>query len=624
MLVPAGTLLATALIYDPHTPLYSSAKLPIFALGALVSTILCFYLSTKKSHSYSVDRITLAFAVFFFWAALSLLWTPSVSSGFSDFTMFACGAILLGTTRHYIDYFSAIQQQWKKFPFLVIAGATTLTSLILSASAFFQRADNITAPGSFIGNPNHLAAFIAASYPLALWFIWKTTDIISSWFAHSSSSKKVNFYTLPPKFFLAAAYSSMVFFTIYITNCRSAYVALALGVTLSVVVKANSWKRRLLRLFVVSLLATLLLAAGWRHGKDWSSRLRSRTYLSRLTYQLWRQRPLVGHGLGSYALRFPQVQATHLQHNPKDRNFWTNAQKPHNEPLGFMAELGLMGLAVFIFFTLLLIHFNLIPSKTNGTKPVRVNQKETERPPPGYRSAGLGCLLTLFVTSLAEATFHIVPLCVLAALVSGSLLPVYQHDFEFLSELKSRLSKNLSARAFNTIPTLIFSISSLTAGLSVYAHTRQYSADRIFSAGRTASTTERSIALLSKAEETAFKKGRIRFYLGLMQLETGEPEKALKTLRRSLKDFSNLGTYIALGNTLMQLNRIQEAAKTYRHATRLNPRFAAAHHNLAVALQRLGRHEDARESRLRAHRIWPAVWPKKWKESPPAPVDSNK
>jgi tetratricopeptide (TPR) repeat protein len=60
----------------------------------------------------------------------------------------------------------------------------------------------------------------------------------------------------------------------------------------------------------------------------------------------------------------------------------------------------------------------------------------------------------------------------------------------------------------------------------------------------------------------------------------------------------------------MELGRTEEAAEAFRRAAWLNPRFAIAHYNLALALQKLGKLEEAKRSMLRAHRIWPARWPK--------------
>lgn len=614
VLSPAATLLATILIYDPKTPEFSSAKLPIMAAGTLASILFFFHWAGKKNHAYSPDRITLASTILFTWAALSLVWTPSVPAGVSDLSMFVCTAILAGLIRQVAQNHKA-SHPGSAFIVLVLSGTITTAGLILSVWAFRQN----TPPNASIGNPNHLAAFIACSLPPAIWFIWTTVDLIP--FLKSGETRFFEVAKLISKFLLSALYTVVVLKVIDITNCRSAYVALAAGLSLSLLVGSSSLKKRLIFLAPAAAAAAILLFVGWRYGENWSGRLQSRTYLSRLTYDMWKQRPIMGHGLGSFALRFPVVQAERLQNKPKERHFWTNAQKPHNEPLGFMAELGVGGIAVVVFFLALLVVIASGGGKeTPGAKksargpPVEPDAENNEVRkstinseaiiPKGYRRAGFASVTTLFVTGLAEASFHTLPLIVTTAVVMGSLLPVYKSDSDRV------FRKTQRART----TTMVFCLSALVGGLSVYVHTGQYHAERIFMAGRAERLPERSLELLQTAEAAAVKKGRIRFYLGLLLLETGRSEEALQKLQLSLQDFSNLGTHIALGNALMQLDRVEEAADVYRYATWLNPRFAAAHHNLAIALQRLGKHDEARKSRLRAHRIWPSVWPRHRKE----------
>ena len=544
-----------------------------------------------------------------------------MSAGVSDLTMFACALIAAGVTRQVMHNKEASSRD-VHFMTTGIAGTITAAGLILSSWAVRQPSP----PGASIGNPNHLAAFIACSLPLALWFTWRTTGYFFK--PGETGFWKVLIFII--RLLPAALYTVLALKVIDSTNCRSAYVAIAAGMSLSLLTRSGSLKKRLIFLAPAAGAAAVLITVGWRYGENWTGRLQSRTYLSRLTYDMWKQRPIMGHGLGSFALRFPAVQAERLQNNPSERHFWTNAQKPHNEPLGFMAELGAGGIAVVIFFIFLLV---VIASRDNDKTP---GKKKTTRGPPvepdaeindvckdalnkevfrhgsaskipkGYRSAGFACVMILFVTGLAEATFHTIPLIITTAVVMGSLLPVYRYDMEKIFP-KINIVRTT---------TVIFCFSALVGGLSFYVQTRQYMAERIFIKGRTLASPEKSLELLNKAEAVAFKKGRIRFYLGLLLFEMERNEEALEKLELSLRDFSNLGTYIAVGNALMQLDRVEEAADVYRRATWLNPRFAAAHHNLAIALQRLGKHEEAQKSRIRAHRIWPSVWPRHRNKEP--------
>ena len=200
-------------------------------------------------------------------------------------------------------------------------------------------------------------------------------------------------------------------------------------------------------------------------------------------------------------------------------------------------------------------------------------------------------------TASTRSTFHEAPLLFMACVAAGLLCPFRPTAIK---------QKNTTARI--TVVTWAALVFGASAGL--FRSVQQYRADRMLGSAFGVRNARARTRILRAAEGMAPSPGRIRFYLGVTLLEASQPARATVVLAQSLRDYPNLGTYLALGNAQLALNRPDLAARTFRKATRLNPRYAAAHHNLAQALRQLGRSAEALESLRRAHRLWPGRWRK--------------
>ena len=217
-----------------------------------------------------------------------------------------------------------------------------------------------------------------------------------------------------------------------------------------------------------------------------------------------------------------------------------------------------------------------------------------------FRSAAAGCLAVIGVCSLAESTLYQPPLLALAAIMLAFVTPLAAGP----SPPNHESEKNAQVRT-GWPQTLFLAALAFASAYGLFLFGQRYRADRLLGQAFKIKDPQPRVKLLQEAEHAAIRKGRIRFYLGLTLLEMGRPDPALRLLKRSLDDFPNLGTHLAIGNALMAIGRTGLAERAFRRATWLNPRYAAAHHNLAVALKKLGRFSEARQSMRRARRIWP-------------------
>jgi len=94
--------------------------------------------------------------------------------------------------------------------------------------------------------------------------------------------------------------------------------------------------------------------------------------------------------------------------------------------------------------------------------------------------------------------------------------------------------------------------------------------------------------------------------LGVIALQSGQPEKAAKMIRQALAiDPANAGAHSNLGEACRALGLREEALACHRRAIELQGDFAAAHYNLAVALAEFGQPDAAIAEYREALRLKP-------------------
>lgn len=555
----ALTVVATGVLWDPQSASYGALKGALLALGTL-ATVITAGVRMHRGTGWDLRGPVLAVGGLAIWATVTLWWAPSRAAGLGDMKLALAAVILLLAGRVLLQGASARQ---------VLVVALAATGWIASVVALVEAVLGRSTPAGTIGNPNHLAAYIAASGPALVWFGW-------SGFGQGTGRWGWRLVRW-------AAGLGPALFALWLTGCRSAWLALGAGIAVWVALQQPTRQRRTLALGGTLLLGLVAGAALAWSPSPWRQRLGGRLYLARISARLAVDGAPWGHGVGGFASRFPAAQARRLASHPEERPLWTHARTAHCEPLHALVELGAVGGLLVV-----LVSLYLLGAMVGGRGP-----------PSAVRLVAASGLAILGVSSLAEGTLHTVALLTLAAALAALLW-------------KPSAPRVGSGRA--SIPAVGLAVGlALVASTLVVSTTRHYAADRLVTRARLAQAPEQRLALLRQAVRVAPNPGRSRFYLGLALAQQGRPRAAARTLRRSAGDFPNLGTFVALGNTLMALGRYPEAAALYRHATWLHPRYAAAHHNLGLAQRRLGRHRASQASLRRARRIWPGRWLEPWR-----------
>lgn len=549
--------MTTGILWDPHTSSYGALKGVLLPLGALAA-VLAAWVKVRRGASWDLGPPCLAVLGLAVWAGASLCWTPSVAAGQSDLAPALAAVALVLAGRVLLAGAGAAR---------VLATALAGSGLAASLVALAEHGLGRTMISGTIGNPNHLAIYLAATGPALVWVAWSAprpgADASLRW-----RLVRLTAMVGPP---LAA---------MGLSGCRSAWLAVCAGALVTVALTRPTRRSRWLALGAALLLCLTLGATTALGPASWRQRLGGRLYLARISAALFCARSATGHGVGGFAMRFPEAQATRLAAHPQERPLWTNARTAHCEPLHVLVELGLVGGLLMLLVTIL-----VLGAMVGGRGP-----------PPPQRLVASASLVILGMSGLAEGSLHTVALLTLAS-ASAALL---------WEPGSTRVGAVHRATCVAVVLAFATSAAAVTAA-------RHYAADRLVARAQLTAAPGQRLALLRRASHLASNPGRARFYLGLTLARQGRLEKAASTLRRSARDFPNLGTSIALGNVLMSRGRFQEAAVAYGHAAWLHPRYAAAHHNLGLARQRLGQRQASRASLRRARRLWPGRWLEPWR-----------
>lgn len=101
-------------------------------------------------------------------------------------------------------------------------------------------------------------------------------------------------------------------------------------------------------------------------------------------------------------------------------------------------------------------------------------------------------------------------------------------------------------------------------------------------------------------------KFRWTYYLGLVEKEAGQPEKAAESFGRALRlRPADLAARHHLATTLIDLNRTEESVPYLQEILKRRPDNPLAHYDLGRAFTKLGRNDDALKSLSRACQLAP-------------------
>jgi O-antigen ligase/Tfp pilus assembly protein PilF len=302
--------------------------------------------------------------------------------------------------------------------------------------------------------------------------------------------------------------------------------------------------------------------------------INTRLLMWKTTFEMIKDRPILGSGIGSFKMNYLDYQADFLQRNYYYIKYSGKAGEAHNEYLQIWAELGTIGLGIFI--GIILMFYSLIINY------LKKNKSEKEKIIVFGLVLGITCFLIhclftfpLHVPTLGSTFF------ILLGLTVG-----YIGEFDLnKTNKKNIIWKKLNQKKQRWIEIVfIFLISVCMIFVINMLVIKPYIAEIHYFKGMEYYEKENYNDALKDFKYAAQfdpYNGRILHALGTTYYHLDIQDEAQKVLKKTKFYFNDRNIFRNLGLSYMQSGNYEKAEKELKHAIYLDPKYTEAYSDLA-------------------------------------------
>ena len=425
---------------------------------------------------------------------------------------------------------------------------------------------------STIGQKNWISNYLAMIFPM----------IFSYFLLEKSKRIKIVYFIV----------LSIVYATLMICQSRGIWISISLTAILAIYIifkfnllkafKEN--KRWLVLLLITFMIITVIYSTDNPLNKSaitvteraistfdlQDSSLNARLLMGMNTLKMIKDKPLFGSGIGTFKMNYLNYQADFIKDNAHFEKYHLNAKEAHNEYLQIGAELGLIGLGIFlsiffIFFLIIIKYFN--KEKSDRRKIIVFGL-----------SLGIVCFL---IHSLLTFPLHVPALGSAFFVIVGLTIAYIKNNDASYNDKKNKKLKiaNPKFKIFITIIVLFISYF-----LILNFVIKPYIAELAYFEG-VKYTQENNYNNALKSYEYAVKydhhNGRILHALGSTNYNLGIYDKAEINLKNSLNYSVDVKTFYNLGLVYFQTGFPEKAEEYFKYTLYLDPNFTKSYLKLA-------------------------------------------
>ncbi len=500
-------------------------------LSILMLCGLWFWVNTKRFYKIIKDPLILPVMVMVIVFALFYLFSSNRPVAFGQWQR-----ILFSGLAFFAAYrVFPVKYRKNLIDVLIITGGLAGLYGILQKSGGIGRIDvpKMSRVFSTFGNPNFFASFLIGLIPLSL----------MSFFKDKRKWKLI---------FLA-----MMLIALYHTGTRGAWLGLAgAGILGSLCV---SKKREIILVFLI----IVILMFGWFTRSKWK-RGTERLMIWRDTLKMAVSNPVIGVGLGKFYSEFPEYASDDLLKILPQGKFIVNYA--HNEFLELLAETGLAGVGVYIWF--------LVVFYIRGLKKQKLKLINT--------GAMFGATAIL-IHSCVSVNMRFAVSSIWAFMLMGMTFSSEKDDLD------------------GTRPVGLGSLLLAGAVFLLLFYSGKVVVDPLVSQKKLAKevdffdmTAEYDKGSLEKKIKNDTKDADIYYKLGWEQAKKKDFANAIKNFEKVIViDPGKVGAYNNLGNIYYTMGKRDLAEKYYIQALNINPGLTDAHFNLGYIYYYQGRLQEA-------------------------------
>lgn len=420
---------------------------------------------------------------------------------------------------------------------------------------------------STLGQKNWISNYLAMFFP-ALFF----------YFLREENKKKR---------FLYLIYLSIIYTNLMICQSRGIWISIAITILIGIflifkfklpqIFQEN--RRSLILILIIFLALTLIYSTENPLNRsaltvierarstfdEYDPSINTRILIWRTTLEMMKNNPLLGLGIGSFKMNYLSYQAEYLKDHPQYLSYYGKAGEAHNEYLQMCAELGIIGLLIFMVF--ILSFYNLILDY------LKKNQDYKDKIMVLGLVLGLTCFLIhgLFcfpfhVPALGVTFFSLLGLTVSYTQINSSNQDTNDSTNNYKKGFKI---KNKAIRAVLTILILIGLISSLFQLVI-----KPYAAELTYFSGlrhNVDGNYEQALSCFQQASSLSSSNGRILHALGTAYYNSGDLARAEEFLQRASRYIVDVNTFYNLGLVYRQAGLLSQAEEEFKYALYLMP-----------------------------------------------------
>jgi O-antigen ligase/Flp pilus assembly protein TadD len=521
--------------------------------------------------TWKKNKLNLPIYFFIIILSFSLMISNAIRVSFGDYIIFISYIIL---------YFIIINSISQKNEFNSFIKIFFVTSFLVSIYAliqyygfdpYFAELNKIT---STIGQKNCISNYLAMIFPVAFFYFLLEKE---------RKNKTIYFLLL-----------SVLYTTLLICQSRGIWISISLTLIFAIyiIIKFKLFeifkkdKKWLIALFFIFLMITIIYSTDNPLNKsrltvteraistfdEQDPSINTRLLIWKTTFNMIKDKPLLGSGIGTFKMNYLDYQANFLQKYPDYIKYSGKAAEAHNEYLQILAELGIPGFTVFLstLFVFYSLALKYLKEKHNNQDKIIV--------------FGLLMGITSFlIHSFFDFPYH-VPVLGSTFFILLALTVVYIDGFD-LKEVDRkniiRIKINTNQMIKNIIIILMLLLAVFLIGIFVV---KPYSAEIHYFKGMKDYENQNYNDALKDFKSAAWldpSNGRILHALGSTYYHLDIQDEAQKTLQRTKYYFNDRNIYRNLGLSYTQSGNYQEAEKELKLAIYLDPKFTKAYIDLA-------------------------------------------